>query len=314
LIERGVVPEAGACKNLHQPIHVHDVARGLLRMMDHPAATGETFLLVGPAPMTTRAIMDACALAMDSQIHYARIPLLALNAAGAVTSVLHQRFGIAYGLDARAVDFFGASRWFASDKTKNVLQFEPTISFQSGVRDTVNWYRQLGYLLPRNASAGAVRTVRSASDIPLDAMNGSKWQLSEVFESTRDAIIVWEMRGHGILYWNSAAEELYGFTRAEAQGRITHSLLATRVDGGVAELESKLSRYGGWAGTLTHRKKDNTEVAIDAQLTTLSHQDGRALVLEVNRPVVRALKVAQTKVADPVLEHEAEGQIGVSAA
>jgi PAS domain S-box-containing protein len=314
LIERGVVPEVGSGENLHQPIHVHDVARGLLRMVDHPEAAGETFLLVGPAPISTRSIIDACALAMDCRVHRTRVPLLALTAAAAITNTLRRRFEVEAGLDSRSIEFFASSRWFASDKAKTLLHFEPAISFESGVHDIVNWYRQMGYLIPRQASVRAVQTVRSASDIPLDAMSGSKWQLSEVFESTCEAIIVWEMRGHGILYWNSAAEELYGFTRAEAQGRMTHSLLATRVDGGIDELESKVSRYGGWAGRLTHRKKDNTEIVIDALLTTLSHQDGRALVLEVNRPIAHAPKTMQTKLEGPVLEHDAEVQVGVSAA
>jgi len=308
LFERGVVPEVGSCKNLHQPIHVHDVARCLLCMLDQPAAIGETFVLAGPASITTRAIMEACALAMDSHVHYARIPLLSLAAAASVSKHL----GTESSLDSRTLDFFGKSRWFATSKVKDLLQFEPTISFQAGVRDTVNWYRQMGYLMPSEPSSRAVRSVRSASDIPLDAMSGSKWQLSEVFESTRDAIIVWEMRGHGILYWNSAAEELYGFTRAEAQGRITHSLLATRVDGGIVELESKLSRYGGWAGTLTHRRRDNTEIVIEAQLTTLSHQDGRPLVLEVNRPLAAAAKPTQLKIDEVITEHDAQVQMGIS--
>ena len=310
LIERGVVPEVGLCKNLHQPIHVHDVARGLLRMLEHSGAIGEMFVLVGPAPLETREIMEACTAAMAATVHYVRVPLLSFVAATSISTAIRKRFDLAAGLDSRCVEFFKRSRWFATEKMHNLLQFAPTISFQAGVRDTVNWYRQMGYLLPRASSARTVRSVRSASEIPLDAMSDGKWQLSEVFESTRDAIIVWDMHGHGILYWNSAAEDLYGFTRAEAQGRITHSLLATRVEGGIGELESKLSRYGGWAGTLTHRKRDNTEIAIEAQLTTLSHEDGRPLVLEVNRPIP-APKYVQARFDDT--QHGAEVQIGISA-
>jgi dihydroflavonol-4-reductase len=311
LIERGVVPEVGSCRNFHQPIHVHDVVRGLLRMLEHPAATGETFILAGPSPITTRSIIDACALAMGARVHYVRVPFVSFSAAASLSYVFHKRLGLASALDWRALDFFGKSLWFATEKLQKRLQFQPTINFEAGVRDTVNWYRQKGYLPPREDVVRPLRRVRSMSEIPLDAMSDFEWQLSEVFESTRDAIIVWDLHGHEILYWNAAAEDLYGFTRAEAQGRMTHSLLNTRIEGGVSELESKLDRFGGWAGTLIHRKKDHTEIAIDAQLTMLSHQDGRPLVLEVNRPVPIASKVATARVESTVLKHEAV-RIGVS--
>jgi PAS domain S-box-containing protein len=214
-------------------------------------------------------------------------------------------------IDHDTVDFFRASRWFALDKLKSTLRFEPRIDFCTGLRETLNWYRQIGYLVPQ-ASVQSIQHVRSASDIPLDAMGGSHWQLSDVFESTRDAIVVWEMDGHGILYWNEAAEQLYGFTRYEAQGRVTHSLLTTRVDGGTAALEEKLSRYGVWVGTLTHRRKDNVDVIVDAQLTLLAQQDGRPLVLEVNRPVQAAVKAPSPMLAEDV-RREAPVHIGISA-
>ncbi|HEU4602199.1 MAG TPA: NAD-dependent epimerase/dehydratase family protein [Steroidobacteraceae bacterium] len=290
LIERGVVPEIAGCRNLHQPIHVKDVARGLLRALEHDGAIGERFVLAGPAPITTRAMIEASANAMDARVHYARMPLVALVAAAALAEAAAKRFAFEPKVDRRCVDFYRESLWFSTEKAKNLLHFEATIGFQAGVRDLVSWYRQRGYLRPATTSVRNIRTVRSASDIPLDAMGGSYWQLSDVFEHARDPIIVWELDEQRIVYWNRAAEDLYGFTSAEVQGRVTHSLLSTDVDGGIAEITRMLSGCGTWVGRLRHRKKDNTEVAVDAYLTKLAHQDGRRLVLEVHRPLAVASK------------------------
>jgi dTDP-glucose 4,6-dehydratase len=310
VIARGLLPLAGGARNMHQPIHVRDVVRALLHVLDHPAAINETFVLAGAQPLSSRDLVDACAAALGNPARRMQIPLFAINA-GAKLAAMRRRSDASI-VDGETLEFMRSSRWFCLDKLKNVLQFAPASDFHAGLAETVSWYRQMGYLLPQTP-VPPIHYARSASDIPLDAMGGSHWQLSDVFESTRDAIIVWEMDGHGILYWNEAAEQLYGFTRCEAQGRVTHALLATRVDGGVADLEEKLSRYGVWVGTLAHRKKDNAEVMVDAQLTLLAQLNGRALVLEVNRPAPVAAKAPSGVLGSDVPRSGAAVGVGISA-
>ena len=121
--------------------------------------------------------------------------------------------------------------------------------------------------------------------MPLAAFENANWRTSDILEYTHDAIIVWEMGGAGILYWNRAAEQLYGFSRHQALGRTTHLLLHTQLEGGVDELEGKLSRYGIWIGVLRHRRSDGASVLVDARLSLMAQRDGRWLVLEVNREV-----------------------------
>jgi PAS domain S-box-containing protein len=132
-------------------------------------------------------------------------------------------------------------------------------------------------------------------DIPLDLpiskpravprLAASSWP-AEILEFTHDAIIIWEMGGAGILYWNKAAEQLYGYSRVEAHGRVTHELLKTEIaTGGVSELESRLARFGIWIGTLGHTRKDGHPVTVEARLSLMSQQRGSWLVLEVNRDI-----------------------------
>src|SRR4029077_3608089 len=47
-----------------------------------------------------------------------------------------------------------------------------------------------------------------------------------LLELAHDAIIVRDLAGR-ILYWNRGAEELYGWTREQAIGRLSHDLLET---------------------------------------------------------------------------------------
>ncbi len=111
------------------------------------------------------------------------------------------------------------------------------------------------------------------------------WWHSELLEYTHDAIIIWEMDGAGILYWNQAAEQLYGYTREEAQGKVTHDLLRTVTRKPVKELESMLARYGVWIGELRHTTRDGRIVEVEGRLSLMSQRSGKWLVLEVNRDV-----------------------------
>jgi PAS domain S-box-containing protein len=106
-----------------------------------------------------------------------------------------------------------------------------------------------------------------------------------ILEFTHDAIIIWEMEGRGIVYWNRAAETLYGYPRELAMGKVTHDLLKTEISGGVGEVETKLARYGVWIGELCHIRKDGERVEVEARLSLMSRDHSPWLVLEVNRDV-----------------------------
>jgi len=127
---------------------------------------------------------------------------------------------------------------------------------------------------------------------PQTSRDQRPWQHSDLLEYTHDAIIIWEMDGAGIVYWNRAAEELYGYSRAKVQGMTTHDLLKTRIDGGVSQLEATIARYGIWVGELRHTASDGRHVYVQGRLALMSQHTGRWLVLEVNRDVTD-LKKAQ---------------------
>ena len=93
------------------------------------------------------------------------------------------------------------------------------------------------------------------------------------------------MQGQGILYWNRAAEQLYGYGRDEVRGRTTHELLKTELVGGVTRLENNLARFGIWAGELQHTTRGGGKVDVEGRLAVMSQHNGRWLVLEVNRDI-----------------------------
>jgi PAS domain S-box-containing protein len=147
---------------------------------------------------------------------------------------------------------------------------------------------------------GAAMSVASKVSLGLQGAAPSAtnpWWHSELLEYTHDAIIIWEMEGAGILYWNQAAEQLYGYSREEAQGKVTHDLLQTVTRKPVKELESTLARYGVWVGELRHTTSDGRIVEVEGRLSLMSQRNGRWLVLEVNRDITDRKRAQAARVA-----------------
>lgn len=118
--------------------------------------------------------------------------------------------------------------------------------------------------------------------IGLAARRQHDWWYSEVLDYTHDAVIVWGLGEQGIIYWNAAAEQLYGYTSAQAIGRVTHTLLQTQLSFEIWQLESAIERFGSWTGQLRHTTRDNRVITVDARLVLLRRDDAW-LVAEINR-------------------------------
>ncbi len=84
---------------------------------------------------------------------------------------------------------------------------------------------------------------------------------ADLLELTHVAIIVRRLDGT-ILYWNTGAERLYGWTKEEARGQTTHALLQTEFADRLDALNNALLTLGQWEGELRHRTRDGRGVVV----------------------------------------------------
>jgi len=78
---------------------------------------------------------------------------------------------------------------------------------------------------------------------------------ARLLDLTNDAIIVCDMEDR-IHYWNRGAEEIYGWSRDEAIGRIKHELLHTQSPVSREEIMTALLRDNRWSGELVQTCRD----------------------------------------------------------
>jgi PAS domain S-box-containing protein len=132
-------------------------------------------------------------------------------------------------------------------------------------------------------------------------------QQANLLEQAHDAILIWEFP-RTIVYWNRGAEQLYGFSREEAIGRLGHELLHTEHPMATPEFEAALERDGEWTGELTHTTSDGRKIIVESRHVLMRETDGRRLVLETNRDITdrKRAEAEQKHAAEALREAQAD--------
>ena len=101
-----------------------------------------------------------------------------------------------------------------------------------------------------------------------------------LFEFVNHGVLTRTMEGR-INFWNHRAEELYGWRKEEAIGRVSHNLLQTQFPKPLEEIESELIRTGRWEGTLVHTTRDGGRVVVESRWA-LDFKEPSGAVVEIN--------------------------------
>jgi PAS domain S-box-containing protein len=127
-----------------------------------------------------------------------------------------------------------------------------------------------------------------------------------------DAIIVRDAADR-IVYWNRGASEVYGFTREEAIGQVTHSLFKTEYPEPLENIVELLRTEAGWSGELVQRRKDGSEIITSSRWTLARDANGKTLsILEANRDVTPSKRMERQlarEVADLKLLQETSTEL-----
>src|ERR1700683_3036624 len=111
---------------------------------------------------------------------------------------------------------------------------------------------------------------------------------SELLDLSFNAVILRDKEDR-ITYWNKGAEELYGWTRDEILGQITHRLFQTQFPEPLHLIVARFHREKRWQGELTHTRKNGTTLTVLSRWAlTRDEKTNPELIMEANIDITQA--------------------------
>jgi PAS domain S-box-containing protein len=124
---------------------------------------------------------------------------------------------------------------------------------------------------------------------PLTTALESRRALAEALEQSTVLIRRWS---GAIRHWTAGCERLYGWTAAEASGKVADALLETVFPIPYAEIERNLLESGMWQGEIQQVRKDRTPVFVSAQWVLVrSDKEQDPLVIATHADITSRLQM-----------------------
>jgi PAS domain S-box-containing protein len=110
---------------------------------------------------------------------------------------------------------------------------------------------------------------------------------ARLLDLTRDSVLVRNLE-NVVTYWNRGGEELYGWKREEAVGKVTHQLLRTIFPAPLERIAEELFRSGRWEGELLQTRRDGAQVTVASRWSVQLGEEGQPIgTLETNNDITQ---------------------------
>jgi dihydroflavonol-4-reductase len=126
--------------------YIDDLVEGFRLCGEVPAASGRTYILAGGEVTTLNELVRRIASAAGVRTPGLRLPVWPFWLAGAACEAVCVPLGIEPPLYRRRVDFFTKSRAFDISRARAELGYDPGVGLDEGIRRTLAWYREQGWL------------------------------------------------------------------------------------------------------------------------------------------------------------------------
>ena len=120
---------------------------------------------------------------------------------------------------------------------------------------------------------------------------------AQLLENVSDAVIAVD-NDYIITSWNAAAEKLYGWTAAEVLGKKLYPVLPTTYLNGASEQDAikAMQSAGKWVGEVAQKRKDGTEVIVEACVSYLRNEKGNIIgMVSINRDITEQKRYAEER-------------------
>lgn len=129
------------------PVYVEDVARGLVLCAEQiERSAGEVFIVSGGVTVSLKDLAYTIAREAGSSILPFNVPAAIAKVGATVCETLCKPLGIEPPVHHRRLDFFFRDQAFDVSKIQQTLGFQPEMNLSEGIKRTVRWYNDQGWL------------------------------------------------------------------------------------------------------------------------------------------------------------------------
>jgi PAS domain S-box-containing protein len=140
---------------------------------------------------------------------------------------------------------------------------------------------------PSDAERALVEQVTHLAAIAIEQRRAGQLveDQARLLDLTHDTVFVRDANDV-ITFWNRGAEELYGWTREEVVGKVTHDVLQTQFPVSLQEILAQLTATHRWEGELVHAARGGEVRIVASRWSLLTDEAGRPQrILETNNDI-----------------------------
>lgn len=134
-IRRGRFPPIPECGNKRSMIHVDDVVEFSLRAGQFPRASGRTYILCHPEPVSTRQLYDAIRLSLGMPVQPYSVPSWLLTGLAGGGSLAGAFLGRRLPFDLETLGKLTGSAWYSPDRAGRELRYTACHSVLDWIRE-----------------------------------------------------------------------------------------------------------------------------------------------------------------------------------
>lgn len=136
----------GNGKTLIHPVYVEDVVKGLLNCARKREAIGNVYIIAGEKPIELDNLIKIIAELLKVRIPKIKVPVLVGRFTALLMELIFDAIRKEPPLSRRRLDFFLSHQSFDISKAVYEIGYKPDFDIYSGMRTTIEWYLENGYL------------------------------------------------------------------------------------------------------------------------------------------------------------------------
>ena len=138
-LRKGRFAMIGNGKNLRHPLYIADMLSASRLAMASDSAVGETFIIGGDSPITTKELIKGFCKVFEIPEPKIRIPLVLGIAIASITEMLFWLTRKEPPISRRTLEFFNTQNAYDISKAKERLGYSPKFSFEDGLKNSRSW-------------------------------------------------------------------------------------------------------------------------------------------------------------------------------